>query len=221
MSRATRNTPFSALSSSAVSMVFWTVSSMLFLHLSFLVYSGDEGLGRSVPDDSEHRLRAATALRAAAAGGVDIAWAVGAASDGVPDLHIAQRVAEANIHPDGLRPCGQSSSGSRGGRRCRWRAPDSGEYAHSECRAWTCYWSLLSSVPDKKHVSPPAFQDQIGCEHTWKVSFGTATPPLPRRGRARAELHPRGGEAAHRPAAAQPADSAAGGRTRGGAHRAQ
>src|SRR5690348_3599057 len=85
ISRATRNTPFSALSSSAVSMVFWTVSSMLFLRLSFLVYSVGEALG-GVPDESEHRLRAAAALRVAAAGGIDLAWATGAVPDGVLNL---------------------------------------------------------------------------------------------------------------------------------------
>src|SRR3954447_10254633 len=111
MSRATRNTPFSALSSSAVSMVFWTVSSMLFLQLSFLVYSGDEALGRSVPDESEHRLRAATALRMAAAGGVDIARAMGAASDSMPDLRIGQLIAETDVHRQRLRPYGRGLSG--------------------------------------------------------------------------------------------------------------
>src|SRR4051812_27893261 len=98
MSRATRNTPFSALSSSAVSMVFWTVSSMLFLQLSFLIYSGGEALGRSVPDKSEHRLRAAAALRVAAASGIDLAWATGAVPDGVSNLRIAQSIAEADVH---------------------------------------------------------------------------------------------------------------------------
>src|SRR4051794_3826912 len=98
MSRATRNTPFSALSSSAVSMVFWTVSSMLFLRLSFLVYSADMALGCSVSDESEHRLRAAAALRVAAAGGIDVAWATGAVPDGVFNLRVAQSIAKADVH---------------------------------------------------------------------------------------------------------------------------
>src|SRR3954452_17972236 len=94
---------------------------MVFLLLFLLGL--DAGVrGRSVPDHPKERLRAAAALCAAATGGVDIAWAAGAIPDGMSDLRVAQRIAEANIHLDGLRPCGQSASGSRGERRSRWPA---------------------------------------------------------------------------------------------------
>jgi len=86
---------------------------MVFL-LSFLIGLDAGVRGRSVPDHPKERFRAAAALCAAATGGVDIAWAAGAIPDGMSDLRIVQRIAEANIHPDGLRLCGQCSSGSRG-----------------------------------------------------------------------------------------------------------
>src|SRR5689334_5672406 len=93
--------PFPASSSSAVSIVFWTVSSMLFL-LSFLAFMDAGARGCVIPDESEDGLRAATALGALPAGDVDVARATGAIADESPDLHVAQRIAEADVH--GPRP---------------------------------------------------------------------------------------------------------------------
>jgi len=73
---------------------------MLFL-LSFLFGLDAGGRGRGVPDHPKERLRAGAALGTAATGGVDIAWAAGAIAEGKSDLRVAQRIAEANIHPRG------------------------------------------------------------------------------------------------------------------------
>src|SRR4051794_15027742 len=110
MSRATRKTPFSASSSRAVSIVFWTVSSILFLQL-FLTYLTVGGRGRGIPDHPEDCFRTAATLRMAAARGVDVAWAVRAVLDGMSDLRLTQRIAEADVHRQRLRLCGRGLSG--------------------------------------------------------------------------------------------------------------
>src|SRR5215212_8245283 len=56
------------------------------------------GPGRSLADDAEDRPGATATLRVAAAGGVHVARAAGAVGDGPLDLHISQRVAEADVH---------------------------------------------------------------------------------------------------------------------------
>jgi hypothetical protein len=73
---------------------------MLFLLL--LVGMGARNGGRTVPDRPEDGLRAASALGAAAASGVDLARVAGPFLDNPHHLSVGQRVAEADVHGFGI-----------------------------------------------------------------------------------------------------------------------
>ena len=70
---------------------------MLFL-LSFLAAVDIEARGGTASDDAENSLGAAAALSAGSASCVDLTGTARTAPNGLTDLDVADRVAEANVH---------------------------------------------------------------------------------------------------------------------------
>jgi hypothetical protein len=123
-------------------MVDWTVSSILFL-LSFQLAWDVGRPGHSVSDKTDDGPGAATALRAAAADGINLTGTAGPAPDGLADLHVIDRVAQANVHCASPYTVGQPLKQARNRQRM---------FRRIQCRGLPPSLAFFFSPPKLKHV---------------------------------------------------------------------